>query len=330
MIITSDQEKELLQTDDEKPVAKIDLKTINLVNKTNARKTRKSKSMSPKPIPTPKPKKSTQAQNSTDDPKHNQLLSILTNIQEQNNGTNMQIVSLKNEMKNKFAAIDAELGVNKQSFKNIENKLKVMEKKVDTATYDKELTKQQQIKNNISIFGFPKADDENVVNIAICVLKAFGCNFDQNDFNGVYRTVGKSAQFSTIVVKFKEFAKKMSALEVKAKKPVTLGDITNCDDIQRNKPIFINNHVTPYFARLLAVGRQGVKSKSIHSCWIGSTGCLVKKTEDGKSINVQSMAEMARLTDDKNLTTSHKRSKPDSTSPNQSTSKKANKTQRLQ
>lgn len=119
----------------------------------------------------------------------------------------------------------------------------------------------------------------------------------------------------------------MSALEAKAKKPVTLGDIADCEENQRDKPIYINNHVTPYFARLLAVGRQGVKSKSIHSCWIGATGCLVKKSEDAKAINVQTMAEMARLTDGNKSAPNPKRSKPDFTSPKESISKKANNTQ---
>lgn len=109
--------------------------------------------------------------------------------------------------------------------------------------------------------------------------------------------------------------KKLSALESKAKKPITIGDITQCPEELKSKSVFINNHVTPFFARLLAVGRQDVKAKKLHSCWIGSTGCLVKINEGDKPKLVRSMAEMAKMTDGVGTAASFKRNKPDSASP---------------
>lgn len=95
----------------------------------------------------------------------------------------------------------------------------------------------------------------------------------------------------------------------------------------RNKPIFINNHVTTFYARLLAVGRQAVKANKLHSCWIGSTGCLVKIKEDAKPKTVYSMTEMARLLNGVTTTmlSVNKRLKPDHTSPCATTSKRFQK-----
>lgn len=222
-----------------------------------------------------------------DDSKHCELLSLLTDIRQQNSSTNLELSTLQKAMTGKFVAIDEELQSNRKSVDIIATKLTAMESRIDAVTHDKELAKQQQLKNNNSIFGFPKVDGEEVTKIAIRIFGAFGCNFVDADFNAVYRSIGKSAVMSTIIVKFNDFNKKLSALEMKAKKPVVLGDIADCPNSQRDKPIFINNHVTPFFARLLAVGRQGVRDKKIHSCWIGSTGCLVKTKEDAQPKSVR-------------------------------------------
>lgn len=196
MNITSEEEKDLLNSDDDKKSTKINLIVSKPIERSKKTKSRKAKSQTA--TTKPNSKSSKQAQSTNDEAKHNQLLELLSDIKKQNEGTNSQMVSMKKEFDSKFVAIDDELESNKKSLNAISNKLKVMENKVDAATYDKELGKQQQIKNNISIFGFPKVDGEDIVNVAICVFKAFGCKFDVSDFSGVYRTNGKSAEIQGI------------------------------------------------------------------------------------------------------------------------------------
>lgn len=297
-------EDELLQsTDEETPKlnllnSKIDSKQQRTKSGNQNRSNRKSTSAAP-------------VVKKTSDAKHNELLSFLKDIKQQNNDTNQEITTLKKTFDGKFTAIDQEISSNKKTVNGIVNRIEKMENRIDEATHDKELAKQIALKNNISIFGFPHAEGEDIGKIAVAIFKAFGCDFAESDFSAVYRSAGKLT--STIIVKFNDFTKKLSALESKAKKPVTIGDIAICGEEQKSKPVFINNHVTPFFARLLAVGRQGVKDKKIISCWIGSGGCLVKVKDGDKPKLVRSMSEMAKLTDGTGANL--KRNKPDFASP---------------
>lgn len=156
----------------------------------------------------------------------------------------------------------------------IENRLSKFEDKMESATYDKELTKQQQLKNNISIFGIPSNENEDVKSITLKTFEAFGCNFKDDDITSVYRSSSRSTKTksNSIIVKFNDFDKKLEALNSKTKTPVVLNDVITCESQHQNTPIFLNNHVTPFFGRLLAAGRQATKEKRIHSCWIGASG----------------------------------------------------------
>lgn len=331
MDINSETEIELLKSDDE-VTTKINLRGVksteavgrkprnnksennakksSLSTKTNETKaTKTSKTKQIKPI----------ASSSNHDEKHDQLLSMLSEIKCQNQDTNNELSTMKKVIAGKFNAIEDELKKNKRVVGAITGRLDEMENKVNAAAYDNELERQQKLKNNVSICGVPKADDENASAVALTVFKAFGLNFSPTDFTGVYRTTGR---FSAIIVIFSEFTNKLSAMAAKSKKNVLLGDVADCDDSQRNTQIFINNHITPFFARLLGVGREGVRNKTIHSCWIATNGCLVKKTPEGKPIIVRSMDDMTKLTGGAD-SSSKKRSKPDFTSPNQSNGKRS-------
>lgn len=191
-----------------------------------------------------------------------------------------------------------------------------------SAAYDRELTKQQALKNNISIFGCPKINGEVVVNTALAIFKAFGSEFSPTDFEAVYRTEGKKPSFSSIIVKFVKFENKLAVLNSKEKKQLKICDVF--DGNKSNAQIYLNNHVTPYFGRLLAAGRQAMKDKLIHSCWIGATGCLIKLQEDGKSIIIRTVDGFDTIRAKHGQQPNNKRLKPDEhTSPISNNTKKS-------
>lgn len=142
----------------------------------------------------------------SDDAKHNQLLSLLADIKQQNKDTNHEIATIKNTFDSRFVAIDKELSSNKKNVSGIVNRIVKMESRIDEATHDKELTKQTALKNNVTMYGFPHSEGENIGLVASLIFKAFGCEFVESDFNAVYRSMGKSNK--TIVVKFNDFNKK--------------------------------------------------------------------------------------------------------------------------
>lgn len=250
------------------------------------------------------------------------IMKVLKDIQK-NQFTKKDSKDLKKSIDDKFTAVESELHAHKSRFVNIESRLTQFESKITLATYDKELQKQQQLKNNISIFGYPKLVDENVKKTASSIFMAFGCNLTEADFAAVYRTESKSSKFSSIIVKFIDFEKKLLALNAKAKKPIKVSDVMGATGNQFNAQIYLNNHVTPFFSRLLAAGRQATKDGVIHSCFIGTNGCLIKMKEGGKSINIRSLNDFDEIRTKSEVNATNKRSQPDEpTSPQDSNAKK--------
>lgn len=75
---------------------------------------------------------------------------------------------------------------------------------------------------------------------------------------------------------------KQNILAKKTTKSIVVKDINSNISSNADSIIYINNHVTPFFGKLLAEGRKATKAKQIHSCWMSSIGAQLKFSEDGK------------------------------------------------
>lgn len=244
-----------------------------------------------------------------------QIFQILTEMKDKQSAlmesqfTKKDGIALKKSVDIKFAAINTEIKAHSEKFSDIEERMSQFERSLAAANYDRELTKQQLLKNNISIFGCPKIGEENVTETALKVFKAFGSTLKQSDFSAVYRTSGKKPSFTSIVVKFKVFEVKLAAMSSKAQKQVKVSDVFG--DSGSSVQIYLNHHVTPFFGKLLAAGRTAVKDELIHSCWINAMGCMIKLEENGKPMNVRSLDGFDSIRSKAGATSSGKRNKPD-------------------
>lgn len=109
-------------------------------------------------------------------------------------------------------------------------------------------------------------------------------------------------------------------MKVKSKKPVTVGELIPCDSNAANEIVYINNHATPSFGKLLQEGRKAAKSGDIHSCWLNAYGCQLKFEENGKHHMYRTVDELKKLTTARKAMKpkakpSTKRSTPDDRSP---------------
>lgn len=221
----------------------VDLLSSKIEEKSTATKNRKQKGKPTQVKPEKaKPTVSSSKQRSSD--QHNEIVSILQLIHKQGDDT-------KNELKSvtgRISKIDVKVGENSGKIAAVEKSIAKMKKDLDSTRFSHEINKQSSLRENVVIFGMPKTQGEDIIKTAILVFKAFGCSFEASSFRACYRTRAAN----TIIVKFADFQLKLRALE--AKKRVALGDVANCTEELRNCPIFINNHVTPYFAKILSLG----------------------------------------------------------------------------
>lgn len=238
----------------------------------------------------------------------NQIMALLMEIKTEQ-FTKSEFSKFDKKLDSKFKVVNKELAAHSSQFIEMDSRVAVVEQAMADTAYEKEQIKQMALKNNISIFGVPVKTGEVVSSIAMEVLKAFGCKLDANSISSAYRTVGRANKVSSIIIKFNNFENKLKALN--AKKQVLLSDVPSFKSDKSKVPIFINNHVTPFFGRILGLGRRAVKEKRIHSCWIGANGCLIKMTETDKPQCVKSCAMLIELTNNVTENTIKKRSKPD-------------------
>lgn len=112
-------------------------------------------------------------------------------------------------------------------------------------------------------------------------------------------------------------------MDNKTKNTLKVGDIITCSNKIADNAIFINNHVTPYFGKLLHEGRKAIKNGDIHSCWLNSFGCQLKIETGSTQRNYRSIDELNKLISEAKVNKSNqsKRSAPDERSPTENKNK---------
>lgn len=159
---------------------------------------------------------------------------------------------------------------------------------------DDESAKQEALRRNICICGIPHTVNEDLGAILSALSSAIGCSYDPLDFADKYRV--KTNTGSLIVIRFNNFKKKLEFLAASKKKGKLLVSNLNLNVSSSNSTIYINNHLTPHFAKIFRMGRQAVIEKRIDSCWFALNCVCIVQSPGGDKQLVKSIREMEQLT----------------------------------
>lgn len=180
-----------------------------------------------------------------------------------------------------------------------DEKLSVVTQRMDTCEqmttrvqYQLEMDKQRQLKDNISVHGIPYTNGEDLTAIILKVFAKIGCEVSNANIAKYYRIKGNNN--NVIIVKLANFELKQKILVLKSKHVLKLSDIVTVPT-EPNAQIYINNHTTPFFGKLLSEGRKAAKTGSIQSCWLNNQGCQIKFKENGKSFLYKTVDELREL-----------------------------------
>lgn len=212
-----------------------------------------------------------------------------------------------------------------EAFKKLSARIDNFESKSQMAQHEMELSKQKLLRNNLSIMGIPFQENENLKDISISIFKFINCNPSTDTINGSYRIKGHANNI--FIIKLEDYNFKQNVLTNKTKKSIKVKDIITCDSNLANNTVYINNHVTPHFGRLLAEGRKAVKNGKIFSVWMTSLGTQIKFEENGKQLLYHSVEQLHQLIGEnvKEKPRTTKRSTPDDNSPSTSNMHKSKK-----
>lgn len=188
--------------------------------------------------------------------------------------------------------VETKTNANESAIDELKQRLTHIEAQQASAHYDNELSKQKQLRNNVSIMGLPHIRDEMSADVACDIFTHLKCKIVNKNIEYAYRTKASRDNPGIIIVKLKNYEHKMEILDAKANKTVKVRDVVTCEGPIGNQYIYVNNHVTPFFGKLLFDGRQAIKNGNAFSCWFTSAGCNIKFSENGKSYIYKSSAEM--------------------------------------
>lgn len=250
---------------------------------------------------------------------NNEVMSLIKEIREyqstQCTKNDLQAYSLT--IKEQFTAVDQRVSNNASAIDSMAARLCSIESQLRRNDYEAELNKQNALSLNLSIMGITATNNENITVVALKVFSLIGCELTRTDVFSCYR-IKKSGAFTNIfIVKLNDFAVKQRILKAKVNKEVRLRDVIGNSSSDGNPLIFINNHVTPYFGRLLAEGRRAIKTNTIHSVWLSKNGCQFRVEANGIERSYQSIQEFNDMVSSLNNRPSMnqgkppKRSKPD-------------------
>lgn len=208
----------------------------------------------------------------------------------------------------RLGCIEERLESNDDKMVNMAKRMVDCEESNANIKYQMELDRQRQLKENITVHGIPATNNENLTELILKLLSKIGCEASASKIATSYRIKGNN--ISIIVVKLADFETKQLILSTKQTKKLSLGDVMS-NPKEPKTPLYINNHTTPFFGKLLAEGRKAMKNGKIHSCWLNNFGCQLKFTENGKYFNYKSIADLINLIDGEGSKTSKRRASID-------------------
>lgn len=229
-------------------------------------------------------------QNNSDQPSNLDLMQYLKDMKN-DLCTKQDLSVLKQNVTTQIKSIDTKVNTTKTELNQLNQRLIELETNKQTSSFRLELDKQRTLKNNITIMGIPYIEGEDIKDLVSKIFTVINCSI-KIESTTVYRTKGKN---SMIVVKLDEYPSKLSILQAKTNKTIRLKNIISCDLSTGDGIVFINNHVTPYFGKLLQVGRLAMKNKQIHSCWLASMGCMLRVQENSQPMGYRSVIEFNEI-----------------------------------
>lgn len=217
------------------------------------------------------------------------LMDIWRLLKSNSTGINIDLRQHKEEINSKFAIVDKQVAENQKMIAALQDGMKRLESATLDATFDRELEKQRNLRNNVTVMGIPATKNENLKAVVVKVFACIDVVVAVSNVQNVYR------KNNIIIVKLANYDIEAKIIENKTKKKILLSNVY--PSVSNEVQIFVNNHTTPYFGRILQFGRNAVRDKKIVSIRLASKGCLLKFTSDGDEFLVKSVSHFIEIMD---------------------------------
>lgn len=151
---------------------------------------------------------------------------------------------------------------------------------------------QYSRRNNIEIHGIPELPQENVYNLVSDIGKALECNINKKDIDVAHRVPSSNKSLPRpIIVKFINRWQKGEIMIAKRNKKLLTSSIGIPSP---EKPIFINDHLTPRTKGILRKAKD-LRNKGFKYVWSRDGKIFVRKDEASQAIVIKSLDDVVKL-----------------------------------
>lgn len=202
---------------------------------------------------------------------HDQLIETTASIKSQNE----EIVSLR-------ASLDKALSENAM----LRNTVSKLETRVEEL-------EQYSRRNAFEVYGIPKTENENVINIVMKVGEALGVPIEETQIDACHRLKApESGKPPGIIVKMvRRVDTELMLKKKREKKDFSTRHIGMAVD----SPIYVNESLTPGNRRLLGATRAARKAKNYRYLWVRNGKILLRKDDGHEVVVVKSLNDLDRL-----------------------------------
>lgn len=171
--------------------------------------------------------------------------------------------------------------------KQLKEKLKVLEERLEDS-------EQYSRCNAVEIHGIPQEPNENVVDLVKCVGKALDMNISDSMIDACHRLGKKQNGINPpgLIVKFvRRLDKEEFLRKRRVKRTLSTRHMGRTDD----RPVYINESLSPARRKLLAMTRAVQKEKNYKFLWVRNGRIFVRREENARFVIVATQDDLSKL-----------------------------------
>ncbi|XP_046686134.1 uncharacterized protein LOC124371822, partial [Homalodisca vitripennis] len=174
------------------------------------------------------------------------------------------------------------------------NENKILREKISSLEARIEEQEQYSRRNTVEIHGIPQEKNEDVVSVVKEVGKALDFNISNTMIDACHR-LGKRSEPNSpppgIVLKF---VSRLDKEELLRKRRVKSNFSTRHMNLEMDKPVYINESLTPMKRKLMAEARKFKRENNYQFVWVRDGRIFLRKEETSKVIHVTCQADLPK------------------------------------
>lgn len=211
------------------------------------------------------------------------LLAAIASTTAKIDTTNTKIETLQTTLNNEIDSIRSELSDHTNRLDKVENEIKStnITEKFEEMSLQIELLKQDRLRNNLRITGLPETAYDDPDDALLRIAHVLQIDLIPSDY-----TVYVDRHKSSIIVLFASHTYKRSMINAMKNKQSLF--VEELYDMPSNTRIFMNDQLSPYFAKLFQLAWQAKKDGTLYSASSAGGRIRIKKFENSRPVTTGS------------------------------------------